>query len=97
MAIEKVNDADVEIDAGKVSYVKKLQVGFDKEDFILAFNEKDDGFEKVFAIQAENMRELVMLLFQAGVSFQKENKIDIGFGIGDEEDECTEDKNTDNE
>lgn len=89
--IERVEtDVFTEIDNKKVSYIRKLQVGFDNEDFILAFNEKDGEFEKIFAIPGENMQEVVMLLFQAGVEFQKENKIDIGFGIGDEEDENAE-------
>ena len=69
------------------SYVKNLRIGYDNEDFILAFNEEDGKFENVFAIPAERLSTIIELLFRAGNDFQRDNGVDIGFGIEKEDDE----------
>lgn len=63
-----------------ISYVRKLRIGYDNEDFILAFNEEEGQYENIFAIPAERLSEIIKLLFNAGMAFQKDNGVDIGFG-----------------
>lgn len=88
--IKELKEENLRIEENAISHVKNLHIGYSKEEFLLGFNEENGAFEKAFVLQADKLQEIVALLFQAGVEFQKDNRIDIGFGVGDDDDENTE-------
>lgn len=78
---------EIEIDDKEISMVKNLGIGIgcigktDNEVFIMTFNRDEEGFEKLFCIPPDKLQEIIILLFQAGVTFQTETGIDIGFDV----------------
>lgn len=83
--LKRVVEEVMDLEKTDISKVENLFIGYNQEEFVLGFNQKDGKFQRAFTIQASKWQELIMLLFQAGVEFQKEYKVDIGFSIEDEE------------
>lgn len=74
-----------------ISEIKDLSLGFNEECFVMAVNKKEeDSYEGVYMIPADKLSEIISLLFDAGVTYQEKTGIDIGFGIGEMGDECSE-------
>ena len=70
-----------------VSMIENMAIGYDDDSFAIAINKKDDEtYEGVYVISADKLKEIIMLLFETGVNYQAETGIDIGFGIGEEND-----------
>lgn len=67
-----------------VSVLRDMSVAYNSEEFYIAINkEESEQYEYVCAIQADKLKEVITLLFGAGVDYQENKGIDIGFGIGD--------------
>lgn len=65
--------------------IRNLALGYDGENFILAFNKDDeDMFEMAYIIEADRLKEIVMMLFEAGIHYEKETGKDIGFTAGED-------------
>lgn len=65
--------------------IHNLALGYDDENFILAFNKDDeDMFEMTYIIQADRLKEIVMMLFEAGIHYEEETGKDIGFMVGED-------------
>ena len=70
------------------SQIKSIAIGFSTKNFLLAFNCDEEGVpEKAFTIEPEELSEIISALFQSGVTYQKENGVDIGFGMVNEYEE----------
>lgn len=64
------------------SVVKNFIVGINERGFLLGFNRNDDNIlEKAFFIKAENLSDIIGVLFESGIKYQEETGIDIGFGM----------------
>lgn len=87
----KKEQKEVDLENTDISYLKDMNIAYQNDEFLIAFNFNREGntFEKAFVFPADKLQEIIVLLFQAGVAFQKDTNIDIGFGIGENEDEDT--------
>lgn len=64
--------------------INNLALGYDDENFIIAFNKNDDEvFEMSYTIEATSLKELIMMFFEAGIHYEEETGKDIGFNIGE--------------
>lgn len=74
--------------AKKPILIKNMAIGYDEDIFLLGFNcNKDEVPEESYIIPAERLKDIVGILFEAGTMFQKETNVDIGFGIGEDNDD----------
>lgn len=87
--IKKFESEIIKTETEEVSKIKSIGVAHDEEKkvFLLGFNRDEDSFEKIFMLPADRLKDVVMLLFQAGMKFQSETNIDIGFGTGESKDD----------
>lgn len=81
-------------DMDEVSEINNIGVAYDEESkmILLGFNREDDSFEKLFMMPADRLKDLVTLLFQAGIKFQTETNIDIGFGVEKNDEKSKEER-----
>lgn len=88
----KTDVKDEQMEVSNVSMIRNMAIGYDKDSFVIAINKNEENsFEGAYSIPADKLNDIIMMLFQAGVSYQKDTKVDIGFGIGEEdEDECAD-------
>lgn len=68
-----------------VRMIENVTVGHSEQEIVICINKQDKGYENIYAIPADKLKDLVMVLFTAGLTFQEERNVDIGFGSeGDE-------------
>lgn len=81
-----VKETEVKINLKEApSDVKDMIVGANEEGFLIGFNrDKNNSPEKAFFIKAEQLSEIIGVLFESGVLYQKETGIDIGFNTKEE-------------
>lgn len=73
-----------EIKTLNAATIQNLALGYDDEDFIIAFNKNDDDvFEMAYTIDANNLKEIIMMFFEAGIHYEEETGKDIGFNMGE--------------
>lgn len=62
--------------------LKSISIGYSDSDFLIAFNCDDNNTpEYACVIPANKLKDIVGLLFSAGVDFEKEKDSHIGFNI----------------
>ena len=62
------------------SKLKNIITGFTEKDFIFAFNiNKDNVPEYSCTIPADKLKEMIQVLFNAGIEYEKEYNRKIGF------------------
>ncbi len=89
----KKQDENIDLKNTDISYLRDMRIAYRENEFMLAFNKTGETFEKAFVLPANRLQKLIMTMFQAGVQFQKATNVDIGFGMGEEDNEDTgEDK-----
>lgn len=72
----------------ELSPLKNITVGYSEDSFVVAINKNRNGvYESAYSVPAKILKEIVALLFQVGVEFQEKTKLDIGFGLGDDDNE----------
>lgn len=70
------------------SELNNISVGMNQEGFLLGFNCDEKGTpEKAFVVPAEQLSQVIQMLFECGIKYQEETGVDIGFGMEDMEDE----------
>lgn len=80
--MEKSKKKDIEIN--NVPFIRNIGIGYDENSFVMIFNKSEDNsYEGAFALEADHLKKLIELLFKAGVQYQKQTKIDIGFDVGE--------------
>ncbi len=83
----KKQDEIIDLENTDISYLHDMRIAYRENEFMLAFNKNGESFEKAFVLPANRLQKLIMVMFQAGVQFQKATNVDIGFGMGEEKDE----------
>ena len=82
--MRKTNVKGEQIEVNNVSMIRNMAVGYDEDSFVIAINKnEDDTFEGVYSIPVDKWNDIITMLFQAGVDYQQDTKVDIGFGIGE--------------
>lgn len=72
----------------KMSPMENFTIGYNEDGFVLAFNKTGKGlYEATFSIDPDQLQGIVATMFEAGVRFQEDTNIDIGFGM---EEDCDE-------
>ena len=62
--------------------VKTFSVGMSEKSFLIALNcDEDNTPEHAFTIPIDNLKDVIMVLFQSGVRYQQEFGKEIGFGM----------------